>query len=300
MSDKGADMKKGRGRSKTDRGAELVELKRFVDEVVHDLASPLSFLDVYINGRAAPSKRMAVSDRDIDEIARRSFSKVRDMVDELRAHADADEHSPASVDLVTIVMHSMREVGARLQAFGVEMSYDGPRHLIGSFDEGKVARAVTNLIANAVDAMENAKGRIAVRVGYDDQSVWIDVEDDGAGFPLSIEGRIFDQGFSFGKRNGSGIGLSLCERVVAEHGGSVSAYNKGRGSIFTMTFPRRCGMLVCEEGSSPLVVGGVDDEMEELISSACAASGSVRFCIDNGRPSSKRKLSGEDTIEKMK
>jgi signal transduction histidine kinase len=67
--------------------------------------------------------------------------------------------------------------------------------------------------------------------------VLISVADTGPGIPLSLRDKIFDP-FYTTKSNGSGIGLSLCHRIIADHGGSLSVTNsKWGGAEFRIEIP---------------------------------------------------------------
>ena len=64
----------------------------------------------------------------------------------------------------------------------------------------------------------------------------ISIEDDGPGFPQEQLQRPFEPYLS-SKRDGSGLGLVICQRIVVDHGGSIECYNreeKGAGVRFTL------------------------------------------------------------------
>jgi C4-dicarboxylate-specific signal transduction histidine kinase len=99
-----------------------------------------------------------------------------------------------------------------------------------------------NLILNAGDALaesENGTLRIASRHDTKDHTVEVIVEDNGHGVPPEILDRIFDPFFTT-KQYGTGLGLSVCDDVVARHGGSIKVDSAGisdHGTKFTVTLP---------------------------------------------------------------
>jgi len=89
-------------------------------------------------------------------------------------------------------------------------------------DPRLVARALTNLVANAREALGGAGGRIAVRLFARDGRWVFRVEDDGPGVPAQDMGKLFEPYFS-SKSGGSGLGLAIVRKIAEEHGGDARA-----------------------------------------------------------------------------
>jgi len=84
----------------------------------------------------------------------------------------------------------------------------------------RMARAVTNLIENAMVSIGDRSGRILLQATQDERYVWISVRDDGPGIePEIIEG-IWKEGYS--TQHSTGLGLSFVKAVVAQHDGQVT------------------------------------------------------------------------------
>lgn len=96
-----------------------------------------------------------------------------------------------------------------------------------------------NLLINAAHAIEE-RGRITLRTGHDDKTVWVEVEDTGSGIPPERLGRIFEPFFTtkpVGK--GTGLGLSLSYGIVQKHGGRIEVSSElGKGSVFKVVLPQ--------------------------------------------------------------
>lgn len=93
-----------------------------------------------------------------------------------------------------------------------------------------------NLLRNAVDAMEtSARRELTLRAERWDRMVAISVADTGSGIPPAMEAQLF-QPFVTTKRDGIGIGLSVCRAIVEAHAGRlwVEPNNCG-GSVFRFT-----------------------------------------------------------------
>lgn len=226
--------------------AEFLEWREQIDQLAHDLASPLSFLDEYINNFSVPREGIAMGDVDICDVARRSFEKVRGTLDHLRNFIKESEMQCGYFDFSKVIRGALSEIGPMAKRRNVELRYVGPEHLIGEFDEKKVERVVMNLLVNAVESMGRKGGSITISLTHDDRSVWIEVADDGRGIPLGVQERIFERGYSSGKRGGSGLGLAYCKRTMESHRGSINVYSReGEGSVFSLGFPH-CAALKAE------------------------------------------------------
>ena len=99
-----------------------------------------------------------------------------------------------------------------------------------------------NLIKNAIDAIGGKNGLIEISVNDHtrDNSVNIDIHDNGRGIAASNKKNIFKPGFSTKKR-GWGLGLSLAKRIVEEyHKGKLTLYESkpGEGSTFRITLSK--------------------------------------------------------------
>jgi PAS domain S-box-containing protein len=96
-----------------------------------------------------------------------------------------------------------------------------------------------NLLVNASHAIEE-RGKITVRTGFDDQQVWVQVQDTGKGIPPENLPKIFDPFFTtkpVGK--GTGLGLSLAYGIVQKHQGHIEVSSEvGKGTVFTVFLPR--------------------------------------------------------------
>jgi signal transduction histidine kinase len=101
-----------------------------------------------------------------------------------------------------------------------------------------------NLIVNAAQAMKtmDQRGLLTVRTRVtSSDTVQIDVCDNGPGIPEDVIGKIFDPFFTTKPvGEGTGMGLSICYRIIENHGGTIAVNSKvGKGTVFTITLPRQ-------------------------------------------------------------
>lgn len=150
----------------------------------------------------------------------------------------ASERMRADVNAVVVEACELALVGAKAE--GVDVSMDLADDLpLAMMDRVQIQQVIVNLVRNSIDALQDCERRsIAVRTrraGSADVS--IAVSDNGPGLDPKIAENLF-QPFNTSKKNGMGIGLSVCRSIVQEHGGSIGAAAAvGGGVVFTVELP---------------------------------------------------------------
>lgn len=105
-------------------------------------------------------------------------------------------------------------------------------------DQQQMTQAFINLLTNAANAMPEG-GTIQIETGKDGGWVFGRISDSGVGVPAGDLEKIFEPFFTTREGSGaSGLGLSVAQRIVDEHGGSIEVEStKGEGSSFTLRLP---------------------------------------------------------------
>jgi two-component system nitrogen regulation sensor histidine kinase NtrY len=106
------------------------------------------------------------------------------------------------------------------------------------FDPFQIRRAVTNLLENAVSALDG-KGTVRIGCVREEElgTIRIFVADDGPGIPAADRDRLFEPYFSR-KEGGTGLGLAIVSAIASDHGGTVRVRdNEPRGAVFEIEFP---------------------------------------------------------------
>jgi signal transduction histidine kinase len=122
----------------------------------------------------------------------------------------------------------------------VETSLAGDLPLIEG-DPTQIQQVLVNLVSNAFDAMrQTPPGERKIEIstaGNGDDQVRLSVRDHGAGIPMEMRGRLFDQFFTT-KEHGLGMGLAIVRSIVEAHGGKIDAENVADGGArFYFTLP---------------------------------------------------------------
>jgi two-component system, sensor histidine kinase and response regulator len=217
------------------------ELEDFARVVAHDLKEPLrlvsSFLSLiaanphddreteYINYAVDGSKRMA---ERIDALLR--FARA--------GRGEVELKRVSLADVVRVIEH---DLGIAIEEAGASIVAEGLPEV--DADRGALEHVLQNLIANAVKF--RAPGRppvVTVRAQTTPDGWQVEVADNGIGFQPEYADRIFkvfSRLHAQGTFEGTGIGLAVCQRIVARHGGRIWAEGEpDRGARFRFTLPR--------------------------------------------------------------
>jgi signal transduction histidine kinase len=125
----------------------------------------------------------------------------------------------------------------------------------GWFDHRKMERAFFNLMLNACEAMPNRAGRILIDLKDNGSVVEIRVGDNGRGIPMDIHNTLFEPFISQGKENGTGLGLTVVQKIVQDHGGEIAVERSSpEGTVFRISIPHPArlngSVPVAQEGES--------------------------------------------------
>jgi nitrogen-specific signal transduction histidine kinase len=93
---------------------------------------------------------------------------------------------------------------------------------------------------NACEAAPSSHGRVRVTIGHDEASFTIAVSDNGPGIAEPIRDQLFHPFVSYGKENGTGLGLTVVQKIVQDHGGKVVMERTADArTVFRITIPGR-------------------------------------------------------------
>jgi signal transduction histidine kinase len=234
-----------RARSESERlHARLREAERLATAgelaagMAHEIRNPLSAI---LNATAllADDTQLTAEERAGTLAAMRTEARRlnRILSDFLRfARPQAARVAPGDVrDVLEHVSGLIRDDRPRAARVDVKVAVDPalPRF---AFDRDQLIQVVWNLALNGVEAM-NGRGRLSLEGARQNGHVAVAVSDSGPGIPAERRGRVFEPFYS-GKPNGTGLGLTIAERIVTAHGGRIEIDSEpGRGTRVTLLFP---------------------------------------------------------------
>jgi len=106
------------------------------------------------------------------------------------------------------------------------------------YDTKKLERVFYNLLLNACQAVPCDSGKIEITIHGNEKFLEVCIADNGPGIAEVIRGRLFEPFVSFGKENGTGLGLTIVQKIIEDHGGSVKIESTAAGhTVFKLTLP---------------------------------------------------------------
>jgi signal transduction histidine kinase len=210
---------------------------RLMADVSHELRSPLARMKLALEMLPEGDKRDQIA-ADIREMeALTSALLERERIKNRASHPQHDEF-----DLVAL----LREVVATFnnEGPGVILSA-APDTLLTRADQALIKVLLQNLVDNAVKFSLDDSAAVEVSVSTDGNSVAITVEDDGPGIPEEQADKVLEPFVkldpSRGHRNGYGLGLNLCQRIVQAHAGEIDIEQRQpRGTRVSVSLPVGC------------------------------------------------------------
>lgn len=111
--------------------------------------------------------------------------------------------------------------------------------ILAEFDRTQLIRVVTNLVKNAVQAVQQKENpKVLVEVSESENNVRIEISDNGEGIPEEYKNQIFEPKFTT-KTSGMGLGLGMVRNIVETYKGSITfTSEKDRGTTFVVNFPK--------------------------------------------------------------
>lgn len=215
---------------------------RLISEVAHELRTPLSTIEGYIEGLLdgvfQPTEEIyAASGREV-----RRLKRLADDLSELsRAEEGTQPLTLESVDLVSLANLVAGNLETQARAKGIDLTVAGPSTpIILDIDRDRITQVLTNIVGNALTYTDPG-GRITVAIRTRASSAIVEVADTGRGLTADQLSAVFERFYRANHTGpgGSGIGLTISLAITRRHGGDITAASPGpgEGSTFTVTLP---------------------------------------------------------------
>jgi signal transduction histidine kinase len=166
-----------------------------------------------------------------------STHRISELVRSIKEYSYMDQAPVQEIDLHRGIESTLIMLSHQLKG-GVEVMRDYDPNLPRIYAYGGELNQVwTNLISNAVDAM-NGKGRLGIRTRREFDNVLVEITDTGSGIPPEVQSRSFEPFFTTkGVGEGMGLGLDIVSRIVRKHHGEIRFVSKPGDTRFRVCLP---------------------------------------------------------------
>ncbi|MGD9044509.1 MAG: ATP-binding protein [Desulfobacterales bacterium] len=220
----------------------MASLGRVAAGIAHEIRNPLSGINIYLNTLKKLHHRDG-SEEKVEQILKQLQSaslKIESVIRRVMDFAKPSEPKLTRIninepitDAINLTAVTMRKSGVHIETF---LSDDLPRVYA---DKNLIEEMVLNLLNNAAEAMKTLEAgkKIVVASSVEHDHIVMRISDSGPGVRPEIRDKIFDPYFTT-KNEGTGIGLSLCHRIITDHGGSLTVSDSEfRGAEFRIEIP---------------------------------------------------------------
>jgi signal transduction histidine kinase len=219
---------------------QLATIGRMASSISHDLRHSLAAI-VANSEFLCDSHLTAAQREELYQEVRTGVNLMTDLIDSLLEFARTRESlSPSYGNVGETIQRAVQAV--RLHPRHHARTIDvicGPQ-VAGWFDQRKLERALYNLLLNACEAAPPVGGKVEVTAGEAAGAITISVADNGPGIAGSIRERLFHPFVSYGKENGTGLGLAVVQKIVQDHSGEISVERTAeQKTVFRVIIPGR-------------------------------------------------------------
>jgi len=232
-----------------ERTAELIELNKEKDYMIgivaHDLRGPIGNIVMcheLITDESTDDETKEEMLNVIDEVAKKALSLIDDLLDVSAIETGKLDLEKEEISLKLFLDKVIRlnRLAAQIKGIELELQNSGPESW--SFDGSRIEQVLDNLLSNAFKySHKNTTVRLVVEVK--DQKLYFKIYDQGQGIREEEMGKLFaafqrTSTLPTGSEGSTGLGLSICKRIVELHDGGIQAESVfGEGSCFSFYLP---------------------------------------------------------------
>jgi Na+/proline symporter/nitrogen-specific signal transduction histidine kinase len=236
-------------RAANERLKEVDRLKdEFVATVSHELRTPLTsiraFSEILRDHASMPDEQRSRFLEIVVKETERLTRLVNDVLDFAKMESGRMEWRRERLDLREVVTEAEAAVSQLFSERDLALSHElPPRPAMVIGDRDRLLQVMINLLANAAKFCAPRTGRVRVAVIEGGGNIQVAVSDNGPGIPPEHVARIFEKFHQVadaeqGKPQGSGLGLTISERIVTHHGGRIWAESRlGTGTTVSFVLP---------------------------------------------------------------
>ena len=220
----------------------MASLGRVAAGIAHEIRSPLSGINIYLTNleKIFEKEESREKVREILKQLQSASNKIESVIRRVMDFSKPSEPKFILTDISHPIEEAINLSSVTLRKTGIQLSKVLAEDLPPCHaDPHLIGQVILNLIINAAEAMKNMDGAKQIEVSSSmlGNRIVFCVSDSGPGVPIHLRREIFNP-FYTTKDGSTGIGLSLCERVITDHSGSLTVLtSKWGGAEFRVEIP---------------------------------------------------------------
>lgn len=224
---------------KIERNERLAMIGQIAAGTAHEIRNPLTsikgFLQMFLKSFTDSGMDR---EKTYTEIMLTEINRINSLVSEFLLLSKPRDIQYAMVDLNTVFEEIMPIVESQAILYGIDVRFPSRGKLPMVVGDTELLKQVfINICKNGIEAMgEQGTLQISHHLDQDGDKMSIDIHDTGPGVPLYIIDKIFDPFFTT-KEEGTGLGLSVCQKIIHDIGGQIRVSSKGDGTTFHIMLP---------------------------------------------------------------
>ncbi|MET0463107.1 MAG: ATP-binding protein [Chitinophagaceae bacterium] len=210
--------------------------ERLMRTLAHEIRNPLNNISLSIEHFSMPldSEEEKMS---LVEIMKRNCTRINHIITELLDLTKPLELTFQPHSLQEILDESIQMITDRMNLQKIYLNKKYPdESVVIPANKAKLVIAFTNILINAVEAMESGKGELSVTINGSGDHASVLISDNGAGIPQEHLSRLFEPFFTL-KKNGVGLGLSVSYSIIQSHNAAIDVRSElQNGTQFHIAF----------------------------------------------------------------
>ncbi|QDU79859.1 Sporulation kinase D [Polystyrenella longa] len=256
MADKFQDMVKDREQEIDARCKQLVRSERLANigllaaGVAHEINNPLSAVSMasesitdrlaYFNPTPEQKEDIEAAQHYLTMICRES-KRCQDITHKLLEFARGQDEERKRTDIVALINEVLEMVFHMSQYRDRELKFDRATPCFAVVNGPEIKQVIINIVSNALQAMD-PDGKLWIELDEKSEELLLTFRDDGHGMAQETIDHLFEPFYTNRKDGkGTGLGMSISNRIISDHGGSLNAESPGvgQGSVFHIRLPKR-------------------------------------------------------------
>ncbi len=216
----------------------LATIGRMASSISHDLRHSLAA--VVANAEFLCESNLTPGQReDLYGEIRIAVDQMTELIESLLEFSRTRESlRPTYGDVRSAVDRAVQGVKAHPEFQRIRIRISGEGSSEGWFDFKKLERALLNVLLNACEVVPVESGKIDIGLRRRGENLEIRIADNGPGIAEAVRERLFEPFVSHGKENGTGMGLTVVQKILQDHGGEVAVeQTSASGTTFRLSIP---------------------------------------------------------------